>query len=1001
MKRRIAWVMAAFLCVTSVPQGSFLSMAAEESSTEAESEGSSSFMEETEESSAEEEAAEPETMLVENVETETGVTEIAATEAPETAASEATETEAPETAASEAIETEAPETAASEATETEAPETAASEATETEAPETAAAETTGFRMQEAEMEEIAVLSEDEKPSLVDAKIELSADVNLKAGVNFTAEDITVTISYSNGSSWVMKQQPNCDETDPYGNSIATEILDSEGNRLYGSIDKAGTYTLYVSVYVLGESDRRTLGKGLTIEVLENAATPFVLGAEEVLESGHNYRTFAPETSGYYWMEGENIEEPDIRDEAENEIGSIVAFGGENVVSAYYLEQGHTYRFDLQKKRSAGDSKATVRFTQVTEEWNYEEAGIQDEEPGVHYRLLRPKTSTSYVFSTTGATLVIKNSKGEDIFSDAGWEWTLHRSFELDAAQTYLVGTYAEPETGVYASLAKYRALKNAELKYTWDACYLGFDGLFADRFQLKLTFDDGYETVLTDPEEEDIYGNSLRNMHFGEPGSTDENSRSMIRTVKQEVYEAKVYVNGNEIASTQVNCQPIDFDALPEIRENQEVEIKDPKIRQFYRYTADKNGKYYGDGVKLYTKTDTGWEWVYPWYSTLKAGESYLVYFDKEEPGKASFGIDEVHEHTYKTVIDKEATCTEAGSQHEECTGCGDKKAATVIPATGHQFTTKTDKAATCGTAGSQHRECSVCGYKEAATAIPATGKHNYITKTDKAATCGTAGSQHEECTVCGDKKAATTIPATGKHTYITKTDKAATCGAAGSQHEECSVCGYKEAATAIPATGSHSFGAYRTTVAATVLKAGTKERTCTVCGEKETASIAKLKATIRLSATKITVPLKKTIAGPTVTFGKGDAIKSWKSLKTSVVTVNSRTGKLTGKKAGTAKVTVTLKSGKKATVTVTVKKITTTKLKANRTAINLKKGKTFQLKVTVTPKNSQEKVTYKSSNTKIAIVSSKGKITAKKKGKAVITITSGKKKITCKVTVK
>ena len=226
-------------------------MAAEESSTEAESEGSSSFMEETEESSAEEEAAEPETILVENVETETGVTEITATEAPETAASEAIETEAPETAATEPI--------------------------ETEAPETAAAETTDFRMQEAETEEIAVLSENEKPSLVDAKIELSADVNLKAGVNFTAEDITVTISYSDGRTWVMKQQPNCDETDPYGNYIAIELLDSEGNLLYGSIDKAGTYTLYVSVHVLGESDRRTLGKGLTIEVRENAATPFVLG----------------------------------------------------------------------------------------------------------------------------------------------------------------------------------------------------------------------------------------------------------------------------------------------------------------------------------------------------------------------------------------------------------------------------------------------------------------------------------------------------------------------------------------------------------------------------------------------------------------------------------------------------------------------------------------------------------------------------------------------------
>ena len=44
------------------------------------------------------------------------------------------------------------------------------------------------------------------------------------------------------------------------NLIAIEILDSEGNRLYGSIDKAGDYTLYVSVYVRGESDRRNLGK---------------------------------------------------------------------------------------------------------------------------------------------------------------------------------------------------------------------------------------------------------------------------------------------------------------------------------------------------------------------------------------------------------------------------------------------------------------------------------------------------------------------------------------------------------------------------------------------------------------------------------------------------------------------------------------------------------------------------------------------------------------------
>ena len=39
--------------------------------------------------------------------------------------------------------------------------------------------------------------------------------------------------------------------------------------------------------------------------------------------------------------------------------------------------------------------------------------------------------------------------------------------------------------------------------------------------------------------------------------------------------------------------------------------------------------------------------------------------------------------HTFEWVIDKEATETEKGSKHEECTVCGYKKDAVEIPATG------------------------------------------------------------------------------------------------------------------------------------------------------------------------------------------------------------------------------------------------------------------------------------------------------------------------------
>ena len=357
--------------------------------------------------------------------------------------------------------------------------------------------------------------------------------------------------------------------------------------------------------------------------------------------------------------------------------------------------------------------------------------------------------------------------------------------------------------------------------------------------------------------------------------------------------------------------------------------------------------------------------------------------------------------HTYTTtVVDQPAACTTAGSQHRECSVCGQHETATVIPAKGHTLVTKVDKSATCGAAGSQHKECTVCGYKEAATVIPATGAHKYVTKIDKAATCGAAGSKHKECTVCGYKEIATAIPATGAHKYVTKIDKAATCGAAGSKHEECSVCGVKKAAVAIPATGAHKFGAYKTTVSATVMKAGTKVSTCSVCGEERTQTIKKLTPTIKVAKKSVTVNVGSSVQAPKVTFRTGDAIKSWKAKDSKIASVD-KNGKIIGKKAGKTTVMVTLKSGKIAKITVTVKKIATTKVTVDQKKVILKKGKTCQLKATVTPVNSQDKVTYKSSDSKIASVDKNGKITAKKKGKATITITSGKKKTTCKVTVK
>ena len=125
----------------------------------------------------------------------------------------------------------------------------------------------------------------------------------------------------------------------------------------------------------------------------------------------------------------------------------------------------------------------------------------------------------------------------------------------------------------------------------------------------------------------------------------------------------------------------------------------------------------------------------------------------------------------------------------------------------------------------------------------------------------------------------------------------------------------------------------------------------------------------------------------------------TYSSSNKAVATVSTK-GVITGKKPGTAKITV--KSGSiKTVVTVTVTKLKTTKITGVPKSKTLKKGKTFTIKAAAAPKNTDEKITYGSSNSKVVLVTSKGVVKGLKKGTATITVRSGSKKMTCKVTVK
>ena len=132
-------------------------------------------------------------------------------------------------------------------------------------------------------------------------------------------------------------------------------------------------------------------------------------------------------------------------------------------------------------------------------------------------------------------------------------------------------------------------------------------------------------------------------------------------------------------------------------------------------------------------------------------------------------------------------------------------------------------------------------------------------------------------------------------------------------------------------------------------------------------------------------------------------SIKAVRSSNKKIVTV-SKSGKIAARKTGTATVTITFKNKTQKIIKVKVQKgiVKTTSLRLNRKSVTLaRRGKKFQLKVTVAPITSQQKVTYTSSNHKVAIVNKKGKITARKKGTAIITVRSGSKKARCKVRVK
>ena len=334
--------------------------------------------------------------------------------------------------------------------------------------------------------------------------------------------------------------------------------------------------------------------------------------------------------------------------------------------------------------------------------------------------------------------------------------------------------------------------------------------------------------------------------------------------------------------------------------------------------------------------------------------------------------------------VTTKATCTEEGEKTFTCSICGDKKTEKVS-ATGHRHTEiRNKKEATCKEEGySGDTWCKDCGKKIlSGQAIAKTEDHRWNQgEITKEPTCKEEGEKTFTCSICGNTKTEKVSTADHQHMEI-RNQKNPSCKEAGySGDTYCADCGVKiSSGKTIAKTKNHSWDGGVITTEPTCTERGEKTFTCTICGNTNTKKV---------NATGHSYGAYKVVKEPT---------NKRKGLKSKTCSV---CGKIVYEAIPKTNFSPTDSSETNPDQNPQTSQKTTRKIKLNRRKLTLKKGKSFRLKVTLTPADSQDKITYKTSNKKIATVSKTGKIKAKKKGKVKITVISGKKKAVCTVKVK
>lgn len=221
---------------------------------------------------------------------------------------------------------------------------------------------------------------------------------------------------------------------------------------------------------------------------------------------------------------------------------------------------------------------------------------------------------------------------------------------------------------------------------------------------------------------------------------------------------------------------------------------------------------------------------------------------DKTQPTTTNAPTTETEEkcpHTASEwVIDKNASCTEEGKKHKECSACKATLESETIPTTNHIEEIVPGKAATCAESGlTDGKRCSVCKKTLVEQSEIVMLAHSEEIVDGISPTCTEAGlTSGKKCSKCGQTLLEQeTIEAVGHTESDWIIDKVADVGVDGAKHTECTACNIiirTEAIPAIEETHIHEAKEWVVTTPATCTQTGVKHLICD-CGEAlESAAI-------------------------------------------------------------------------------------------------------------------------------------------------------------------